>query len=124
MTILGRGYKWIAHRWYIPLVVLGALVLWLVTRFARAPAPAPRKAVADELDQIRRDESFQRLAAEQGAALANQLVDQEYQATLRELDAKQQSKAERLRGNPGKRLRFLRRLSKRLERRAADNVGG
>lgn len=121
-TTLGRGFKWLLQRWYIPLTAVVAALIWLATRLIGMPRPSPRRAVADELDEIDRAERMYQFAVEHGAKLANDLIDQEYRDTLRNLDRKQRQLADNLRCNPGRRIRFLRRLSKRLERRAAGDV--
>ena len=122
-TTLGRGFRWLVAHWYIPLIGLAALAAWLVARLVGMPQRAPREVVGDELDAIDQAEAMRRFAIDRGARLANQLIDDEYHATLRNLDTKQRRRADDLRRNPGKRLRFLRRLSKRLEQRAEDNPG-
>lgn len=103
------------------MVAIGAVLLWFLMRLSRSPHQSPRKAVADELDQIARDERFAQLAAEKGAKLANDIADIEYRQAIRSLDAGRKAKVEAMRGNPSKRVRYLRRVAKRLERQAADN---
>lgn len=115
-TILG-AFKWLARHWYIPLIALASIAGWLAGRRRLAPS----EAVANHLAEIRNDREFERFAVERGAKLANDLLDQEYRRTLSELHAKQRRKADDLRRNPGKRVRYLRAISKRLGHRATDN---
>lgn len=117
VTIL-RGCKWLVRRWYIPLTALAGVVAFLAVQ-----RRTPKQAVSDELDVIRESENAEFFAIERGANLANQIIDHDYRRTLAELDAAQRKKAHDLRGNPAKRVRYLRRLSDRLRERnqARDN---
>lgn len=108
-TIL-RGFKWVVAHWYVPLIALAAGLGWLLG----SRRSTPRKVLADELESIQRAQEIERFAAEKGAQLANEVIDQEHRRTLRRLDEQQKLKAYELRRNPGKRVRYLRRLSERL----------
>ena len=111
-----RGFKWLASRWYIPLLALAVIGAWLV-----GARRQPRKTLQNELDAIEENERFDRFAIRFGARAANELADQEYRDTLRNITRQQSIKAERLRCNPVSRLRYLRRLTKRLRASAGNN---
>lgn len=108
-TILG-GFKWLLRHWYIPLVALAAGAGWLLGRRQREPF-----AVVDaHLRGIAHDNEIERFAIERGTKLANDVLDQQYRRTLAELDEKERRKADDLRRNPRKRVRYLRKISERL----------
>ena len=113
-TIL-RGCKWLVSHWYIPLFAIAAAVAWVI----RARDDGPVEAVRDELRAADQRERIKRLAIEKGAELANAVATSEYFDTIKALNAEQARKAEALRRNPVRRLRYLRRLSKRLSRQPA-----
>lgn len=111
-TIL-RGFKWVIRHWYIPLIALTATLAWLYGRRKQSP----NEVVIDELAAINRARRLDRMATEHKAEIANALADDQYRTVIMRLDAKERVKAESLRRHPGKRLLYLRRLAKRLERR-------
>jgi len=111
-TIL-RGCNWCLRHWYIPLLALAAVAGWLVGRRKQSP----NEVIIDELAAINRAQRLDRIAAENKAEIANALADDQYRSVLARLDAKQRCKAEDLRRHPGKRLLYLRRLARQLERR-------
>ena len=96
--------------WHIPLIALAALAGWLLGARRRSPS----EAIDDELDAIDYSLQIERFAIERGAKLANEFIDHEYRRTLKAMDEQKKRKAEALRSNPGKRVRFLRRVSDRL----------
>lgn len=111
-TIL-RGCKWIVAHWYIPLIALAAwLGFWLGGKRQR-----PGEAVANELESINRAREIERYAADQGAKIANAVIDQEYRNVLQRISSEQKKKADDLRRNPGKRILYLRSIANRLRER-------
>lgn len=118
-TIRGRGYKWLLARWYIPILAPVAVAGWLVRWLDDRPQRSPAEVMADELDAISEAERINGYAAARGPKLANSIVDTRYRDTLRNLDQGQRKKADGLRSNPGRRARFLRRMSRQLRRKQA-----
>lgn len=115
-----RGFRWLWAHWYIPLFALAAAAAWLV----RLRPETPQEAVRDELKGIDQYERIRKIAIDRGAELANAIATGEYWDTIKRMDAEQARLSEALRADPARRLRYLRRLSKRLgERpvRAANN---
>ena len=105
-----RGFRWLARNWHIPLLTLVAVAGWVIGSRRRTPA----EVVTDELDAIDQALQVERLAVDKGARLANEIVDHDYRRTIGRLDAAQRRRADDLRRDPGKRLRYLRRLSDQL----------
>jgi transposase len=95
------------------LLALAAVAGWLVGRRKQSP----NEVVIDELAAINRAQRLDRIAAENKAEIANALADDQYRSVLARIDAKRRVKAEDLRRHPGKRLLYLRRLARQLERR-------
>jgi hypothetical protein len=95
------------------LIALTATLAWLYGRRKQSP----NEVVIDELAAINRARRLDRMATEHKAEIANALADDQYRTVIMRLDAKERVKAESLRRHPGKRLLYLRRLAKRLERR-------
>jgi hypothetical protein len=83
----------------------------------------PRETIADELDAIDQAEEIERFAIEKGATLANQVIDHQYRRTLQQLDDDQKRKADVLRSDPGRRVRYLRRLADSLGDGPANHDG-
>ena len=106
-----QGFKWLIRRWYIPLIALAAALGWFLGR-QRDPGGKLRR----ELESIERGEEIERLAVENGAKIANRLIDEEHRKAIEQLTEKQRRKADALRSDPARRIRYLRGLSERLGR--------
>jgi hypothetical protein len=114
-----RFGRWLWAHWYIPLALIAAVAGWLVGSTRKRP----RETIADELDAIDQAEKIERFAIEKGATLANQAIDHQYRRTLQQLDDAQKRKADVLRSDPGRRVRYLRRLADSLGDGPANHDG-
>lgn len=100
-------------RWYIPLIVLAAVAAWLMRVRNESPYEVARDASAAVDERAR----VKRLAIERDAEVANAVITSEYFDTIRRMDEQQTRKSDALRRNPVRRVRYLRRLSRRLRNR-------
>lgn len=105
-----RGYRWLLSHWYLPFYAAAATVVWAV----RATKETPTQAVRNELDAINERAQVRKVKIERGNDLANAIVTAEYYRTLQMLSADQKRKVDAMAGDPVRRVRYLRQLSKRM----------
>ncbi len=92
----------------LPLLLAGvAFLAWVV----RLSSTTPRRVLELERQAIDAGEKAKIREAEVGRDKANAEIDHEYNTAIAKLDAKQSAKADRLRRDPGARVRLLNRLS-------------
>lgn len=104
-----KALRWIADRWYIPLLAVAAVAGWYFTR----DKGSPLKRVRDELKVIEVGAAARKVQAEMGKDKALALVEAARERELETLDAKQKLKAEKLKSDPVALSRLLARHGNR-----------
>lgn len=104
-----KAFRWLAKYWHIPFLVLGGIV-GLVFLGSRRGS---QRVIDDELAAIDKGEKARLDAIDRGADIANAEADQQYHNQIKRLDEKQSAKADRLRRDPARRVRYLERLTRK-----------
>lgn len=103
-----RFLHWLVDYWYIPLVVLGGIFLFVMSRGKESPS----KILFTELDAIKAGSDAKKVQAEKGAEIASEEVRKKHAEALKKLDEEQKAEAERLKNDPVALSKFLIRASK------------
>ncbi len=106
--------RWIARHWYLP-----ALAVLAGVAFFFGAKTRPGVALRRELTAIDAGEAARLSAIEKGKDLANSEIDAAHIETILALSDAESVKAETLRRDPARRVRFLTRVA---ERRADDPI--
>lgn len=96
--------RFIGRYWYIPFLILGAILAWIVFRDRNRTPIAATKRELKAIDAGRRAKEME---ARYGTEAAKAKVKSEYQAALAALDGKKAAKAKELENDPAKLARFL-----------------
>ena len=104
-----RVLIWLWNYWYVPLILAGAVLGWVILR----RKTVPWDDVRNELDAIKAGARAQEAAARLGAAAAVDQVKAEHAAAIARLDADQGAQAERLKDDPVALSKFLVRAGRR-----------
>jgi hypothetical protein len=105
-----KTLKWLWRRAWLLLFFVGAVLGWMATRRF-----SPVQRAREEKDAINAQEKSELLAADRGADMANAMADMEYRETLDKIGAKERKLVDDLVADPGRRVRLLNRLSRRLD---------
>jgi len=97
--------------WYIPLFIIGAIILFLVTRKSSDKPPIIAK-VKKELDVIQAGADARNIAIEKGTEYAVVATKAEYQAKIQALDVTQKLEMKELENDPIALARYLERVSR------------
>lgn len=102
MTVL----RWLADYWYIPVLVVGAIILAVVFR-----QKAAVQKITKELKAIDAKREARAIQLQLGAEQAKQHVTEKYAAKREALDAKAEAKAKELEDDPVALAKFLARVT-------------
>lgn len=103
-----KAFVWLKDYWYIPLLIVGSILLWVIFRKKRV---TPIQQTLTELQAIKAGRAAATAQELAGAELAKRYVEQEYATEIKHLDEKQAEQAKELRDDPVKLARFLVRVS-------------
>jgi len=105
-----KAAHWLLDRWYLPVLVLGAIVAFIALR-KRKTGVDPFQGVKSELDAIQAGTEARNMAVELGTEQALEHVRDKYQAKLQTLEAKQQAEVQTLENDPVALAKYLARLT-------------
>lgn len=111
MGRLKRVGHWLLDYWYIPAIVVGAILFWVISRNPWRNRN-PIKRVLQELQVIKSGARARELEAELGAEQAKTQIMDEYRAKKGALDAEDERKVQELQENPQELARYLERISR------------
>lgn len=114
-----QAVKWLAERWYLPVIALAGVVGWMLG-FRRE---TPQEVVETELKRIEQKQAVRRVTIQRGAEVANELLNFQYRQAISKLDTEQAEELERLLADPVSRLDYLRRVDEGIRRRGPDRGG-
>ena len=103
MKTLLKMYVWLKEYWYIPLFVLGSILLWVFSR----KSSTPLALTLAELDVIKAGSEAEKLKAVFGNKKAKTVVEEKYKESYRNLTDDQKKEADALQKDPKKLARFL-----------------
>jgi hypothetical protein len=101
--------SWLRDYWYIPLIIIGLVLLWIVTGTRKGN---PVANVQKELDAIEAGRLAREEKATLGSHTATVRVKKKYQNKLEKLDEKDKRKAETLETDPVALAKFLERTTR------------
>lgn len=104
-----RALHFLADYWYIPALIAGVVLVWILTAGKRAP---PIGTITRELDAINAKRDARNMQAELGAAAATAKVKAKYAEKWKTLDAEAKAKVEELEDDPVALAVFLERVSR------------
>ena len=111
MARLSSAFHWIRDRWWIPFLILVAVLAILAFRKWR-PKEDPFQGVKDELRAIQAGTDARNMAIQLGTEQATEHVRDKYQARIAALDAQQQAQVAELEDDPVELAKYLERLSR------------
>lgn len=112
MGTLVKIGTWLKKYWYIPVFLIGMILVWMFFRRRGTPI----KQTIAEVKAIQAEAEIEKLEAVLGTEKAKEAVAQNYNAELEALDKQQQEQAKELRDDPGKLAKFLVRASGKSNR--------
>lgn len=115
--------RWLCDRWYIPLLVIGALAAWIFVRRARDQGQF-FSTIKTELEAIDAQARVRELVTQAGSEHARAYVENRYKETLQRLDETQAIEAEVLTHDPAKLAAYLVRVGSSRSRNSGPESSG
>lgn len=94
---------WLKDYWYVPLLLLGAFLLWVCFKSRRNPLVR----IQNEIDAIRAGAYARETQQRYGLEEAKERIREKFRAELAKLDEKQTTQAKELEDDPVALARFL-----------------
>ena len=107
-----RILSWLKKYWYVPVFILGSVLLWLL--FRRSGPPLEQTMA--EVKAIQAEADVKKLKKALGTEYAKKAVTERYETELKELNEKQEKQAKKLENDPAKLAKFLVRASSKPAR--------
>lgn len=109
---LRKAMWWLADHWYLPVIVILAVLSWFLFRWRKPGAKDAMRTVQDELDIIRSGAEAREMEIQLGTEQALAHVRDKYQAKTVALDATQQAKVKELEDDPVALAKYLERITR------------